>query len=208
MRHPGRTRLSRRANNDWLRVHCSVCTAHGLYLWPCGLDRLDAGSGEPNMILRNAYVVGLCSVWLLAATACDQPEPLPQWPPPHVHHKRTTGVFFDSGSAVPTAGSLRNLDKELSGGDYVAKNVLAPGATRKICVVGGADTVGSESENMKLSQRRAEWVANYLIKAGVPKERLVVSSRRSSGPLVRTPPNTPEPQNRNVLIEWLDCPQG
>lgn len=155
------------------------------------------------MKLRSA--IGMVSICIVTA-ACDEPQPYV--PTPHVHHLRQTFLAFDSGSATPTANSIKQLDNALAGKDYVAKNVLNQGRPTKICVYGSTDTVGSEAENVRLSQRRAQWVADYMIKAGVASDRLVVRGDGSAKAIIRTPPNTPEPQNRNVLVYWLDCPQN
>lgn len=157
---------------------------------------------------RTVFVAALSSLWLLAAGACDPSEPAAPWPPPHVHHARDTFVFFGSGSAVPTPGGLGELYRAFDGTHYVARQILLGDSTGKICVDGYADTVGSEAENLRLSKRRAEWVADYLISAGVAKDRLVVRAYGSSTPFLQTPPNKPEPQNRAVRIQWLDCSQA
>lgn len=50
-----------------------------------------------------------------------------------------------------------------------------PGVTSKISIYGHTDNVGSAEENLELSQRRAKWLADYLVKAGVYRDRLIVS---------------------------------
>lgn len=115
-----------------------------------------------------------------------------------------TGVFFDVGSAVPTTQSIKILDAEMSR-DYLASWAVRPDNTKKICLEARTDTVGSAAENLRLSQRRAEWVASYLVNAGVDRERLVVRNFGMANPIVLTPPNTPEPQNRSVIVWWLNC---
>jgi outer membrane protein OmpA-like peptidoglycan-associated protein len=46
----------------------------------------------------------------------------------------------------------------------------------RVRVSGYADARGDEQLNLSLSQERAEMVANELIKAGIPKERLVIEA--------------------------------
>lgn len=83
-----------------------------------------------------------------------------------------------------------------------------PGVTSKISIYGHTDNVGSAEENLELSQRRAKWLADYLVKAGVYRDRLIVSGLGASSPLVITPPNTPEPQNRSAFVHWSwACPR-
>ncbi|MCA0247707.1 MAG: OmpA family protein [Proteobacteria bacterium] len=141
---------------------------------------------------------------MFTVAGCETPEPPPPPPPPNVHHKEMTGVFFEVGSAVPTVNSIKILDAEMSS-DYLARLSVRPDRTNKICIEARTDTVGSAAENLRLSQRRAEWVAGYLVKTGVDKSRLVIRSLGMAQPIVLTPPNTPEPQNRSVLVWWFNC---
>ncbi len=67
-------------------------------------------------------------------------------------------------------------------------------------VVGHADRAGSEKYNYALSKKRAESVANLLIKKGVDPDILEITSHGEENPLVPTKDNVHEPKNRRVEI--------
>ncbi|UPY37360.1 OmpA family protein [Sediminicoccus sp. KRV36] len=68
-------------------------------------------------------------------------------------------------------------------------------------IEGHTDTVGDAGLNMALSQRRAESVRNYLLKAfPIAPSRLVAVGFGEDQLLVPTGDNTPEPRNRRVQV--------
>jgi OOP family OmpA-OmpF porin len=73
-------------------------------------------------------------------------------------------IYFGFDSAVLLATAKRMLDDSAS--------VLKRHPDVKIDITGFADSRGPESYNMKLSERRAEAVREYLEQAGVDAERL------------------------------------
>lgn len=73
-------------------------------------------------------------------------------------------VFFDFGSVKPTPASTQNVAFILN---YMRNN---PSATADI--TGYADEIGSSEFNKELSGRRAEYIRNTLIKAGIDGARL------------------------------------
>ncbi len=85
-------------------------------------------------------------------------------------------IYFDFDKADLRPESIIELNK-------IAKLLLDnPGIIIEI----GAhtDTNGSEEYNIKLSQRRAESVVNYLIQSGVSKDRIIAFGYGESQPLV------------------------
>lgn len=71
--------------------------------------------------------------------------------------------------------------------------------SRDIAVVGHASRLGDESFNIALSRRRAEYVRDQLVKAGVVAQHLEVTSHGSANPLVHSrDPN--DPRNRRVEV--------
>lgn len=73
-------------------------------------------------------------------------------------------VFFDFGSVQPTPASTQNVAFILN---YMRNN---PSATADI--TGYADEIGSTEFNKSLSGRRADYIRNTLIKAGIDASRL------------------------------------
>jgi hypothetical protein len=72
--------------------------------------------------------------------------------------------------------------------------------TARITATGHADTSGSAEYNLGLSQRRAEAVADELIRLGVPAADIVTVGRGEEDLLVPTADGVREPRNRRVEI--------
>lgn len=83
---------------------------------------------------------------------------------------------------------------------YVAKN----NAATRISVIGRTDRVGSAASNMTLSQRRADWVRDALIAAGVPADQIDTSWTGETKQRVATPDAIIERRNRVVDITVVD----
>jgi outer membrane protein OmpA-like peptidoglycan-associated protein len=71
---------------------------------------------------------------------------------------------------------------------------------REIYIVGHTDRVGTDSHNLKLSSRRANFVRNFFASKGIKSSVFVVSFLGESKPLVYTEDEVPEPLNRRVEI--------
>ena len=83
--------------------------------------------------------------------------------------------------------------------DRIADVMVADTSTQFL-VWGFTDTVGTKEYNLKLSERRADAVADYLEAKGVSRDRLTIKGFGWDNPAVPTPPQTYEPRNRRVEI--------
>jgi len=124
------------------------------------------------------------------------PAPVPQPPPEVMFEFDSTVLFaFDSDALRPEARA--ELDR--------AADILAPRDDIILVEVAGhTDSVGPEDYNQDLSVRRAQAVADYLVRNGVQRNRLRVVGFGETRPKV---PNTsPEnrQQNRRVVLSILD----
>jgi outer membrane protein OmpA-like peptidoglycan-associated protein len=70
----------------------------------------------------------------------------------------------------------------------------------QVQIVGHTDGIGSDAYNMKLSQRRAESVADYLIKNGSRKEYLQVDWKGKRDPIASNATAAGRAENRRVEI--------
>jgi len=70
----------------------------------------------------------------------------------------------------------------------------------EIHIVGHTDRVGTDSHNLKLSSRRANFVRNFLISKGIKSSVLLVSFWGEARPLVYTEDEVAEPLNRRVEV--------
>lgn len=101
-------------------------------------------------------------------------------------------INFDRARAVLHSESFRTLDR------------LAEAANRcptlKVEIEGHTDSDGTPERNQRLSQRRAEAVAAYLIEAGVERARLTTIGYGETRAVA--PNDTPENKARNRRIEF------
>jgi outer membrane protein len=109
----------------------------------------------------------------------------------------TRNVEFAFGSAKLTDKGIAQLE-EMAGRLNELQFVAGT-------VVGHTDSVGPEAYNQKLSERRAQTVADFLESKGIAQDRLQVSGRGESDPIASN--DTPEgrAQNRRVTLSRTDC---
>jgi outer membrane protein OmpA-like peptidoglycan-associated protein len=84
-------------------------------------------------------------------------------------------IFFKSGSAVLMTESQTEIDK--------LYNFLLTNDKAKIKIIGHTDNVGSDADNLKLSEQRAKAVQDALIAKGIAAERLTFEGKGKSMPI-------------------------
>lgn len=102
-------------------------------------------------------------------------------------------VFFALGSDQLTAEAQSTIRA-------AAAAVAARNATT-VAVTGHADTLGSTDSNERLSERRAQAVAEALAANGIPEDRITVDWVGERMLSVPTSDGTPEEANRIVTIK-------
>lgn len=85
-------------------------------------------------------------------------------------------INFRSGAV-----SIPEANKALL--DRAAELLLKINSTETIAIGGFTDSTGSASGNLRLSQRRADEVRNYLISQGVPEDRLLAKGFGAENPI-------------------------
>ena len=105
------------------------------------------------------------------------------------------GLLFDFNKADIKPKYYKNLDEVV--------RVLKANPGLKVEIQGHTDNIGSAGYNMKLSLRRAQAVANYLIKHGISPSRLKVKGYGFTRPVASN--DTPEGRalNRRVQLKPL-----
>jgi OOP family OmpA-OmpF porin len=106
---------------------------------------------------------------------------------------RTFTIFFLFDSATELAPDSSATVKEL-------KAVLATWPAPQLVVVGHTDLAGSQDFDDNLSRRRAQTVAGFLIKQGIPSRQIETAARGKREPLVHTADGVPNRMNRRVVI--------
>jgi outer membrane protein OmpA-like peptidoglycan-associated protein len=109
------------------------------------------------------------------------------------------GVTFATGSAAINPGFRTLLDRVAASLQQYPNSLVD--------VYGYTDTVGSATSNQRLSEQRAQAVANYLISRGVSSSRLRWMGFGETSLKVQTGDNVNEPQNRRVEIKIIPVSQ-
>jgi OOP family OmpA-OmpF porin len=116
----------------------------------------------------------------------------PAPPAPPVVARRGFLVFFDWDKATITAEGMRVVQQ--------AADAYRSGGRVQIQVTGYTDASGSVGYNQRLSERRANAVADAMSRLGVPRGDMAVSGRGKNDQRVPTANGVREPQNRRVEI--------
>jgi outer membrane protein OmpA-like peptidoglycan-associated protein len=103
------------------------------------------------------------------------------------------GITFKTGSAEVTKESEPALDK--------AYQTMKENPTIVVQIVGHTDNSGKRSSNLKLSQRRADSVRNYLVNKGIEPARISAVGKGPDQPIA--PNNTKENKAKNRRIEFV-----
>jgi OOP family OmpA-OmpF porin len=72
-------------------------------------------------------------------------------------------------------------------------------------VEGHTDATGADAYNQKLSERRAQAVADYLQAQGIASGRLSASGKGESMPIADNKTKEGRAQNRRVVLKRTDC---
>jgi outer membrane protein OmpA-like peptidoglycan-associated protein len=107
-------------------------------------------------------------------------------------------VYFNTAKATIQARSFKLLDQ-------VAKVLKEHPELEKIWIEGHTDNEGKPDANLKLSQRRAEAVRNYLIKKGVEPQRLEAKGFGQERPIADN--KTAKGRATNRRVEFLTTPR-
>jgi len=136
-----------------------------------------------------------------AQPAAEEPPP----PPPKKKRKaRVTGkkieilekVMFDYNKATIKAESHELLND-------VAEVIKENPTIEKIRVEGHTDSDGSDKYNKTLSQKRADSVKEFLVKAGIPAEKLEAVGYGEEKPIADNTTDEGKEKNRRVEFNIL-----
>jgi len=105
------------------------------------------------------------------------------------------GVHFDFNKAAVRADARPVLDE--------AASILAARPAVRVAVEGHTDGLGSDAYNQRLSERRARAVLEYLVHAGVARERLEAQGFGESHPVADNATEDGRARNRRVELRVL-----
>ncbi|MFO8061629.1 MAG: OmpA family protein, partial [bacterium] len=100
------------------------------------------------------------------------------------------GIHFDSGKATIRPSSYPVLDR--------AVDMLKENPNVRIEIQGHTDSVGSASNNLSLSQARAESVRSYLINRGISASRIIAKGYGETMPIATNTTRYGRQQNRRI----------
>jgi outer membrane protein OmpA-like peptidoglycan-associated protein/cytochrome c-type biogenesis protein CcmH/NrfG len=104
-------------------------------------------------------------------------------------------VFFETGSAALLAVSKVELDR--------LKSLLERNTDLKIKINGHTDNVGSEEDNLQLSEARAKAVRDYLIESGIADNRLQYEGFGETVPIDSNETEAGRSNNRRTEFEII-----
>lgn len=95
-----------------------------------------------------------------------------------------------------------NLEPKFTGAMESIFDFLIKNPKYQANIVGHTDLVGTETKNEDLSRRRAETIANYLIKKGIDKKRLTIKAMGKTEPIwIEEKEEWQAQENRRIEIE-------
>ncbi|MBS3744071.1 MAG: OmpA family protein [Wenzhouxiangellaceae bacterium] len=132
-------------------------------------------------------------------------RPAPPPPAPAPEPEPEPEVMFEFDSMVLFAFDSAELRPEARGELNRAADILAPRDDIILLEVAGhTDSMGDEDYNQKLSERRAQSVADYLARNGVDRDRMRVVGYGESRPQVPNDSIENRQQNRRVVLSILE----
>jgi OmpA-OmpF porin, OOP family len=155
-------------------------------------DSDDAGAYVGGAVLGGALGYFFCREKEVApppVAAAPAPKPVapPPPPPPPVSLE---GTNFDFNKATLRPEAIVKLDH--------AAQVLTDNAGIKVNVEGHTDSVGSDSYNQSLSERRSKSVVDYLVGKGIDASRMMPTGYGESRPVATNDTDEGRAQNRRV----------
>ena len=104
----------------------------------------------------------------------------------------SSGILLDSGKSALKPGAKKTLTR--------IADQLKGDNTIRIAVEGHTDSVGTEKTNQALSEKRANAVRDFLVKAGVPSDRISATGLGEADPVATNKTPAGRQQNRRVEL--------
>ena len=108
-------------------------------------------------------------------------------------------VITLSGAVLFVTGKAELLPSAQDQLGQVAKALQDQGEIKPIVIEGYTDSVGSDANNVKLSQARADAVRTFLVSKGLPGDKLTANGRGKASPVASN--DTPDGRANNRRVE-------
>lgn len=112
-----------------------------------------------------------------------------------VAYAAPAAVLFEFNKSVLLPAAAQTLD-------VVLADAATKGFVGRVRVEGHTDDTGDEPTNQRLSEARAQAVADYLIDHGIAADRITVTGRGESAPAYPNDTDENRAKNRRVVIEF------
>jgi len=134
---------------------------------------------------------------LLGHLICDPVKaapapPPPAPPPPATKIEELKGANFDFNKATLKPEGRRHVEH--------AAEIMKKNPSMNVSVEGHTDSIGSDKYNMKLSERRAQSVADALVQDGIAKSRITTRGFGKSRPIADNKTEAGRAENRRAEI--------
>jgi outer membrane protein OmpA-like peptidoglycan-associated protein len=104
-----------------------------------------------------------------------------------------SGILFDFDSSVLRSEARQNLTD-------LAQALADEPEDYQLLVAGHTDSVGSEEYNQRLSERRADAAADFLMTRGIPPEQLERAGLGETEPVASNETDAGRQENRRVEV--------
>lgn len=126
---------------------------------PASAENKETVADDRDNVVTNTWGNCVRTKWMAPSDPCapaaPPPAPVVQAPPPVTVGRDARTVYFDFNKAVLTAEAVQKLDA-------LVNTIKSSKAIVSASVIGYADQMGSNEYNIKLSERRARAVEDYL----------------------------------------------
>ncbi len=190
--------LAKTARNDAPAAAARAQTSYDCWLEQAAEDL----QPEDIAACRQSFMTAMTTVESSTQPLADVPSPPPPPPPPPPPAPPVAVVAatipdsyrvffpFDSAEITPEATTvLEQIKSDLSGTPM-----------HRMTVIGHTSSIGTESYNQALSQRRADAVKAALLAMAINVERITTEARGEHDQLVQTADGVREPRNRQVFV--------
>jgi outer membrane protein OmpA-like peptidoglycan-associated protein len=158
----------------------------------------DASDGAKAGAAVGGTAAGGLLGWLVGHYVCEEAvaeaPPPPPPPPPPVHKKVTlqADTYFDFNKATLKPAGKEKLD------DVVKEMKANPSI--KALVEGYTDSIGTQAYNLKLSERRADAVKDYMVAQGIDASRITTKGWGKEHPVASNKTAEGRAKNRRCEI--------
>lgn len=110
-----------------------------------------------------------------------------------------SGILFGFDSSTLRPEAQENLEK--------LSEILGRDDETILMIVGHTDSTGDENYNMRLSERRAQAAANYMISQGLSESRVEIEGRGETEPIADNTTEEGQQENRRVEVAIYASPE-